>query len=210
MYSVRNFIGCFLIKRLDSILVNLTPNMDPVALVKETTATVVKEAKHVKINEQALKKVASEIANEIWSNNEKKPQNNDGFLEGLSVIWDNEKVHFFDQHNPDISAQYILVLSALNFCFWPGATFDKKKQDIEYNFLAGCLKDVIVKDKNAFDSENLEKCTTQTLKSWFKGYELPQASERARLIREIGVGLQYYGGKAGKFVIIVFLCSQQI
>lgn len=182
--------------------------MDPIQQVRETTATVVKESKHVKIDDQELKKVANDIAKEIWSQSGKK-QSDDGFLDTLSVIWDNEKVHFFDQHNPDISAQYILVLSALNFCFWPGATIDQKKKDIEYNFLAGCLKDVIEQDKDAFEAENLEKCTTQTLKSWFKGHELPLASERARLIREIGVGLQYFGGKAGKYYYWFNLYSKQ-
>lgn len=43
----------------------------------------------------------------------------DGFVESLFIEWDNEKVHFRDLNDVDATAQYILVLSAMNFCFWP-------------------------------------------------------------------------------------------
>ena len=34
------------------------------------------------------------------------------------VKWDFEGIHYFD--NGPLTVQYLLVLDALNFCFWPG------------------------------------------------------------------------------------------
>ena len=34
------------------------------------------------------------------------------------VNWDFEGIHYFD--NGPLTVQYLLVLDALNFCFWPG------------------------------------------------------------------------------------------
>ena len=34
------------------------------------------------------------------------------------IKWDFECIHYFD--NGPLTAQYMLVLDALNFCFWPG------------------------------------------------------------------------------------------
>lgn len=34
------------------------------------------------------------------------------------IKWDFEEIHYFD--NGPLTAQYMLVLDALNFCFWPG------------------------------------------------------------------------------------------
>lgn len=37
------------------------------------------------------------------------------------VEWDFEGIHYFD--NGPLTVQYLLVLDALNFCFWPGTLF---------------------------------------------------------------------------------------
>lgn len=37
------------------------------------------------------------------------------------VEWDFEGIHFFD--NGPLTVQYLFVLDALNFCFWPGKSF---------------------------------------------------------------------------------------
>lgn len=34
------------------------------------------------------------------------------------VEWDFEGIHYFD--NGPLTVQYLFVLDALNFCFWPG------------------------------------------------------------------------------------------
>jgi hypothetical protein len=47
------------------------------------------------------------------------------------------------------SSQYLLVLDAINFCFWPS------EGQWEYDALACALKDAITKDRTAFCAESL-------------------------------------------------------
>lgn len=37
------------------------------------------------------------------------------------VEWDFEGIHYFD--NGPLTVQYLFVLDALNFCFWPGSCY---------------------------------------------------------------------------------------
>lgn len=37
------------------------------------------------------------------------------------VEWNFEGIHYFD--NGPLTVQYLFVLDALNFCFWPGTLF---------------------------------------------------------------------------------------
>lgn len=37
------------------------------------------------------------------------------------VEWDFEGIHYFD--NGPLTVQYLFVLDALNFCFWPGMLY---------------------------------------------------------------------------------------
>lgn len=132
--------------------------------IKKSTKHVLDEAKHVKINEDQLHLLQKEIS-------EIKP-----------IVWDNESCHYFDPKNDELSAKYILVLSSLNFCFWP-------EKDFEYHNLAGSLKNVIENDPKAFDSENLINMNEDKLAKWFKGTYFHQQSERVRLLQEIGSNL---------------------
>jgi hypothetical protein len=52
----------------------------------------------------------------IFAGIEKVADEIDGNLP--DVKWDFEGIHFFD--NGPLTAQYLLVVDALNFCFWPG------------------------------------------------------------------------------------------
>jgi hypothetical protein len=131
--------------------------------ILETTKFVVENSEHVKINKVLLKKLGDEISN----NFEKK-----------KIIWDNENVHFTNQENPELLAKYILVLSSLNFCFWPGATKNNETFYFEYDFLSSKLKNVINNNSNAFDSLQLINLDKETFKSWFDDYELPNIDER--------------------------------
>ncbi|KAL0479648.1 hypothetical protein AKO1_010958 [Acrasis kona] len=180
-------------------------------LVRDTTARVVNSAKHVIIDDSAIQKVCELLAKDVWgrlSSDDKGDENigqavsSDGFVESLFVEWDNEKVHFRDLEDPDLTAQYILVLSSLNFCFWPGVKRPDgpEGEEYEYHHLAGALRDVLLEDKEAFSAASLSNCDEKTLLKWFK-CEIPQAAERARLVREVGVGLQtHFNGKASKLI----------
>lgn len=79
-----------------------------------------------------------------------------------------------------LTAQYVLVLDALNWCFWPSKT------DMEYDTLAVSLKKILEKSDTAFSAENLSKMTPELLSSWFLPHDMPNAFERAAKLREVG------------------------
>eukprot|EP01080_Neovahlkampfia_damariscottae_P002285 gene2285-2458_t len=135
--------------------------MNPLELVKSTTNYVMKHSKHVKINFEKLK----------------------NFNEKEEIKWDFESVHYFKKEDEELSSRYILILSSLNFCFWPLNSF-------EYGDLAKGLKKTIENDPNSFNNENLMKMNEKTFLKWFDGIKLPQMDERIRLIKEIGFGLE--------------------
>jgi hypothetical protein len=62
-------------------------------------------------------------------------------------------------------------------------------KSFEYGNLAKGLKETLEKDPSSFDNENLMKLNEETFLKWFNGVELPQMSERIRLVQEIGYGL---------------------
>lgn len=104
------------------------------------------------------------------------------------------------QHN--LLCQYIFVLDALNFCFWP-------IQGYEYAQLAGSLKNVLLQDIHSFDAENLSRVSAEEIKRWLFGDDCKwevndefRAAERSRLLNQVGsVLLEKYDGLAKNVVI---------
>ncbi|GKV53432.1 hypothetical protein SLEP1_g59958, partial [Rubroshorea leprosula] len=93
------------------------------------------------------------------------------------VEWDYEGIHYFD--NGPLTVQYLLVLDALNFCFWP----DK---DLTYDHLASGLKEALLNDKSAFDADRLQQYTGLQLRELLKWPRpLPLEDERVRLLHEV-------------------------
>ena len=99
-------------------------------------------------------------------------------------------------------SQYIFVLDALNFCFWPLPGY-------EYDTLASSLKRELEADSKAFDAHRLATMTPSKLQNilmrTFLGKEMemelgmemagevvpfPLLEERARLLRELGTVLE--------------------
>ncbi|GKV53431.1 hypothetical protein SLEP1_g59958, partial [Rubroshorea leprosula] len=109
------------------------------------------------------------------------------------VEWDYEGIHYFD--NGPLTVQYLLVLDALNFCFWP----DK---DLTYDHLASGLKEALLNDKSAFDADRLQQYTGLQLRELLKWPRpLPLEDERVRLLHEVGLELENnFEGKASKLV----------
>ncbi|XVE82915.1 hypothetical protein DITRI_Ditri16bG0043500 [Diplodiscus trichospermus] len=109
------------------------------------------------------------------------------------VEWDYEGIHYFD--NGPLTVQYLLVLDALNFCFWP----DK---DLHYDNFAKGLKEALLNDKSAFDADHLQKYTGPQLRELLKWPRpLPLEEERVRLLHEVGFELERsFEGKASKLV----------
>jgi hypothetical protein len=76
-----------------------------------------------------------------------------GVLKNQQVDWDAEGWHYcLDVPSGPLTCQYIFVLDALNFCFWP-------TPDLEYEQLAKCLKRVLEQDSTAFSASSLMQMT---------------------------------------------------
>ncbi|XP_020083423.1 UPF0553 protein-like isoform X1 [Ananas comosus] len=144
--------------------------------VRTTTAWVATRAAHVKVDSLEIEKVVDGIQGAI-----------------PKVEWNFEGIHYFD--NGPLTVQYLLVLDALNFCFWP----DK---DLSYDHLALGLKDALENDKSALDADRLQNYTGPQLRELLKWpRRLPIEEERVRLLHEVGLELERsFGGQAVNLV----------
>lgn len=148
--------------------------------IRESTWRVVQQAQHVSIEKTKLSDFVS---------NQLIPR-----LQTLSEIrWDSdEDLHYFADAATDgpLTCQYIMVLDALNFCFWPTA-------GMEYEHLARGLKHALEKDPTALNAERLASIDSKTVAAWFSPYDPPQLQERTRKVREVGnVLLEFFDGWA--------------
>ncbi|KAG3052675.1 hypothetical protein PC121_g17175 [Phytophthora cactorum] len=108
------------------------------------------------------------------------------------VTWDSGDFHYFEdvKQNGPLTCQYVFVLDALNFCFWP-------TQYMEYEHLARGLKTALLRDPHVLDADNLAMVTNETVTSWFHPFTPPQLDERRRKVREVGEVLQkFFDGQA--------------
>ncbi|KAJ4826670.1 hypothetical protein Tsubulata_001555 [Turnera subulata] len=144
--------------------------------VRATAAWVVGHSSHVLVDSAGIEKVVENIQEEI-----------------PKIEWDFEGIHYFD--DGPLTVQYLFVLDALNFCFWP----DK---DLSYDHLASGLKEALENDKSVFDADRLQKFTGPQLRSLLKWPRpLPLENERIRLLHEVGFELERsFGGKASNLV----------
>ncbi|KAE8974161.1 hypothetical protein PR002_g25991 [Phytophthora rubi] len=149
--------------------------MDPTALVRESTARVVQHATHVSMDSAAVEQLAVKLCNRL-----------SGDEQGV-VTWDSGDFHYFEDVEQDgpLTCQYVFVLDALNFCFWP-------TQNMEYEHLARGLKTALLRDPHALDAASLTTVTNETVASWFHPFEPPQLDERRRKVREVGEVLQHF------------------
>ncbi|KAF5752841.1 UPF0553 protein [Tripterygium wilfordii] len=144
--------------------------------VRVSAAWVAGRSSHVLVDSSGIEKVVETIQDNI-----------------PKVEWDFEGIHYFD--NGPLTVQYLFVLDALNFCFWP----DK---DLNYDNLALGLKEALEKDKSVFDADQLQKYTGPQLRKLLKWPRpLPLEDERVRLLHEVGFELERsFGGKASNLV----------
>ncbi|KAJ6803144.1 UPF0553 protein-like isoform X1 [Iris pallida] len=144
--------------------------------VRTTSAWVASRSSHVKVDIQELENVVDKIHDSI-----------------PKVEWDFEGIHYFD--NGPLTVQYLLVLDALNFCFWPD-------DDLDYDHLASSLKAALENDQSAFDADRLQNYTGPELRKMLKWPRpLPLEEERVRLLHEVGLELERsFGGQAAALV----------
>lgn len=92
-------------------------------------------------------------------------------------------------------SQYVLVLSSLNFCFWPSGGA------LEYEELARSLACALRADAAAFDAGALQRVDAAVLQRWLAPLTLPDADVRAAAVREVGEALEAsFGGRAHALV----------
>ncbi|XP_027075212.1 uncharacterized protein [Coffea arabica] len=144
--------------------------------VRASSAWVANHSSHVTVDFSGIERVAEAVKDSI-----------------PKVEWDFEGIHYFD--NGPLTVQYLFVLDALNFCFWP----DK---EMSYEHLASGLKEALQNDKTAFDADRLQKYTGPELRKMLKWPRpLPLEDERVRLMHEVGLELERnFEGKALKLV----------
>lgn len=109
--------------------------------IVSTSTFVVDNAEHVTIDSSALDQILHLEGNGLSGD----------FASELSKIqWDACDWHFSGDTASagPLTAQYILVMDALNFCFWPCL-------GLEYEHLAKGLKDALTKDSTAFSADKL-------------------------------------------------------
>eukprot|EP01112_Ceratiomyxa_fruticulosa_P022828 TRINITY_DN8492_c0_g1_i1.p1 TRINITY_DN8492_c0_g1~~TRINITY_DN8492_c0_g1_i1.p1 ORF type:complete len:319 (-),score=70.69 TRINITY_DN8492_c0_g1_i1:75-1031(-) len=149
----------------------------PLDQIRETTEYVVRSAEYVKINHEALLKEVEILSQKPW----------------VKEKWGDNWFHYYEPTSI-LTAQYVLVLDSLNFCFW-------QDEKLEYHHLASSLKNVLVNDSTAFDAEKLSNIDVHTFRKWMGGLIFPLEEERVRLVREIGLVLkQHFDGKASVLI----------
>ena len=179
----------------------------PLQLVRDTTARVASQAALVSVDVPSLDALALQLASApavvtaphaeaaAAASAGREASTSAGVLD-LGSLWEGwEGVHFLDEADPQTTVGYQLVLSSLNFCFWPSP-------GLEYEHLARGLARVARSDPAALvDPVRLSAVTAATLAAWIRtgsggdgaGELLPEAEERARLVREVGHGLARSG-----------------
>lgn len=162
-----------------------SPQTGVCARILETAAWVTSSAKEVSVDREAVKKLVNEMDNDTLERLHGPPEFD-------------EDMHFVDLADPFLTAQYLLVLDSLNFCFWPHPT-------LEYEHIARGLKKSVLRDPTIISAESLMHMESNTLSNllldWQDDDRLPLADERARLLRELGHVLSSkFEGQAAKLI----------
>lgn len=123
--------------------------------IRNTSQQVVEKSQNVTIDDEQIRNLVE--------NDEIFPQDIQKSLE--KIQWDSEGWHYCKDASiiGPLTAQYILVLDALNFCFWPCAGF-------EYVDLAVNLKNVFEIDSKSFSAESLSQMNE--VMTWFYAHQL--------------------------------------
>jgi len=135
----------------------------PIDFIQESTKWVVSQAQHVKLGDKgAFESAAASLVES-------------GATTSIPS-WLDGDFHFFD--GSVATYNYIFVVDALNFCFWPS------ESGLEYDVLARAVRSVAQETPDALSPSALSKITEDTLQLWFpRDTDLPNLSERCRLLR---------------------------
>jgi Queuosine salvage protein len=157
--------------------------------VLETAKNVVEKSRHVRINHETLQRFSFELAGQGTP----------------TPSWDAD--HHFRGSDEETIA-YLLVVDALNFCFWPPPGVNKweivfkGKTYSGYYGLSVSLKKAIESGIPVTDAAFLASLTLKQLENMFLGIGVLQLMvERLRNLQELGrVLLDKYNGQASQLV----------
>jgi hypothetical protein len=153
--------------------------------VLETTRRVIDRAGSVSIDQAAVESLAARLAERQA---EPPPWR----------VWP----HWWDDSN--LAATYVLVLDALNFCFWGEPRWRVSYQGHSLNgywALAASLRRAIEHGDPILDADYLANIDESAVRAIFAGEaEIPLLSERVAHLREVGHGLQAVGGSFAPIV----------
>lgn len=154
--------------------------LNPCFAVRQSAEWVLSQAQLVSIDAQGLEWLAASLA---------------AAAPRLSPASFDRQLHFWDPNQPELVAQYLLVLDALNFCFWP-------QEGLEYEHLAGGLRRAVQADPQALHAERLAAIDGPGVRQLLQQEQrLPLEEERARLLREVGAALlDLYEGQAANLI----------
>ena len=153
--------------------------------VLESTALVVERAELVSIDAAALDAAAERLAS-------------------LRIEPPDWRVWPHSWDDSERTANYVLVLDALNFSFW-----GEPKWRVEYEgraldgywALAACLRRAIGDGMPILDAGYLSAIDDGAARRLFRGEgEIPMVEQRVANLREIGIGLRAHGGSFARMV----------
>eukprot|EP00887_Chlorella_sp_A99_P005463 scaffold1.g5463.t1 len=156
----------------------------PCQLVRDSAAWVAARASLVTISDTAVEAAAVALP----------PPRLAALARGAAAF--DTDLHFVDLLRPELTAMALLVVDALNFCFWP-------EEGLEYERLARGVKAAVLADPHAVDAERLAAADAALVRRLFGGWPraVPLEEERTRLLREVGAGLLAdWGGQAAQLV----------
>ena len=169
------------------------PADDRLRAVRDSTEWVCARAQHVRLDRKALSEMASELAAHGHKLCAGTPLAcGDGASMGGDVGWGDD-IHFVGSE--EATLEYLLVMDALNFCFWPSGG------QWEYEDLSLALKAAVEADSAALHATNLAAMDEERLQALLGGRQLPDMPTRVRHLREVGAGLlAEWGGSAAAMV----------
>ena len=163
--------------------------MEKMSEVLETAGSVAERSLHVRIDRRALLRFSRELS-----------------ANGVSIPpWDST-CHFFDGSEETVS--YLLVVDALNFCFWPAPGKERwrityKLEELSgYYALAASIKRAVDSGVPITRAEYLAELSPTELKQILGGRgDLQLLGDRAKILNELGqVLLRNYHGNAWELV----------
>lgn len=153
--------------------------------VLDTTQTVIDAARDVRIDRDAVERLAARLADR-------------GVEAPDWRVWP----HWWD--DTDRAADYVLVLDALNFCFWgePRWRVEYEGRILDgYWALAACLRRALEAGVPLLDADYLAAFDEIEAAELFEGEaEIPLLDARIANLREVGQGLHDAGGSFAQLV----------